>query len=532
MAIKPIEGFYVHDEETNTDGVAKVSIAAVQEFEDDIRDETANWLENNPDIWSPVPDDSLTTDKYKDESVTGEKLSDDLHKKVIDNIHEKPLLYGDGNTACLIVNSNYPNVEAGVAASDIVMMADNFTTKQAGEYYGGKFVHVTATTATTATFSENVSNYAIPNMWVWLYTQLPTLGRNHAYFGIIQSVNGDTITVTEWRTHTGGYDRPTSGTVATPTGVLYAVINPVNKLYAHHGYYRLLKPENTDGAMWTSELIAYQSELYADTPGTLFGYDVAMRQNDANASSYAFRARANAGKWTQVLRVEGDADTLIWHDGVTVLDGNGSIGTPYVRFSNEADATGSPVILTNGESVNLSTIASKLKTSAKFTLVNNSGARETITVDSNHHIRFGGSPNTVNSFQMNPQEVLDVIIPYGGSNFWVYGVREFCPSDTWEIYTTWYPLAMNVQNASYVTIPLPYGHRTCTGATITGSAAVRQNGTNLTGVANLSDTSVFNNVGVTLSNGTAIIRIGLQASGQTNNDTGIVYLQSCTLTFT
>lgn len=77
MAIKPIEGFWVHDEETNTDGVAKVSIEAVQEFEDDIRDETANWLENNPDIWSPIPDDSLTTEKYKDGSVTTDKLADE-----------------------------------------------------------------------------------------------------------------------------------------------------------------------------------------------------------------------------------------------------------------------------------------------------------------------------------------------------------------------------------------------------------------------------------------------------------------------
>lgn len=67
MAIEPIKGFYVHDEETNTDGVAKVSIEAVQEFEDDIRDETSNWLDEHPEATTTVQDGAITKAKINTE---------------------------------------------------------------------------------------------------------------------------------------------------------------------------------------------------------------------------------------------------------------------------------------------------------------------------------------------------------------------------------------------------------------------------------------------------------------------------------
>lgn len=63
MAIEPIKGFYVHDEETNTNGVAKVSIEAVQEFEDDIRDETSKWLDEHPEATTTVQDGAIIESK-------------------------------------------------------------------------------------------------------------------------------------------------------------------------------------------------------------------------------------------------------------------------------------------------------------------------------------------------------------------------------------------------------------------------------------------------------------------------------------
>lgn len=63
MAIEPIKGFYVHDEVTDTDGVAKVSIEAVQEFEDDIRDETSKWLDDHPEATTTVQDGAITESK-------------------------------------------------------------------------------------------------------------------------------------------------------------------------------------------------------------------------------------------------------------------------------------------------------------------------------------------------------------------------------------------------------------------------------------------------------------------------------------
>lgn len=72
---EPIKGFYVHDEETDTDGVAKVSIEAVHEFVEDVSGAVDTWLDEHPEATTTVRDDSLTTEKYKDGSVTSEKLN-------------------------------------------------------------------------------------------------------------------------------------------------------------------------------------------------------------------------------------------------------------------------------------------------------------------------------------------------------------------------------------------------------------------------------------------------------------------------
>lgn len=95
MAIEPIKGFYVHDEETDTDGVAKVSIEAVQEFEDDIRDETSNWLDEHPEATTTVQDGAVTTQKLADGAVIYDKFDDSLKAFVTPEMFGA---VGDGTT--------------------------------------------------------------------------------------------------------------------------------------------------------------------------------------------------------------------------------------------------------------------------------------------------------------------------------------------------------------------------------------------------------------------------------------------------
>lgn len=66
MAIKPIEGFYVHDEETNTDGVAKVSIDAVHEFVEDVSGAVEGWLDEHPEATTTVQDGAITSEKINE----------------------------------------------------------------------------------------------------------------------------------------------------------------------------------------------------------------------------------------------------------------------------------------------------------------------------------------------------------------------------------------------------------------------------------------------------------------------------------
>lgn len=63
MAIEPITGFYVHDEETNTDGVAKVSIEAVHEFAEDVSGAVDTWLDEHPEATTTVQDGAITESK-------------------------------------------------------------------------------------------------------------------------------------------------------------------------------------------------------------------------------------------------------------------------------------------------------------------------------------------------------------------------------------------------------------------------------------------------------------------------------------
>lgn len=93
MAIEPIKGFYVHDEVTDTDGVAKVSIEAVQEFEDDIRDETSKWLDDHPEATTTVQDGAITATKLSNGAVIENKVDADF-LKTIENAYVTPEMFG------------------------------------------------------------------------------------------------------------------------------------------------------------------------------------------------------------------------------------------------------------------------------------------------------------------------------------------------------------------------------------------------------------------------------------------------------
>lgn len=75
MAIKPIKGFYVHDEETGQDGIAKVSVDGVHEFVEDVTDAVDNWLDEHPEATTTVQDGSITESKIDGELVAKFKKS-------------------------------------------------------------------------------------------------------------------------------------------------------------------------------------------------------------------------------------------------------------------------------------------------------------------------------------------------------------------------------------------------------------------------------------------------------------------------
>ena len=93
MAIEPIKGFYVHDEATDTDGVAKVSIDAVHEFIEDVSGTVENWLDEHPEATTTVQDGSVTATKLATGAVTSEKVGADF-LKTIKNAYVTPEMFG------------------------------------------------------------------------------------------------------------------------------------------------------------------------------------------------------------------------------------------------------------------------------------------------------------------------------------------------------------------------------------------------------------------------------------------------------
>lgn len=107
MAIKPIEGFRVHDQETGQDGVAKVSYSAIdgagEASAEDIQSFVNEWLEANPDVTTSLQDGEVTGEKInRSVSITNEAV-DNLLKGFgfYDNV--KAAKYRAHDTDCYYV---------------------------------------------------------------------------------------------------------------------------------------------------------------------------------------------------------------------------------------------------------------------------------------------------------------------------------------------------------------------------------------------------------------------------------------------
>lgn len=77
--IKPIEGFYVHDEETNTDGIAKVSFRAIdgagEASAEDVQSFVNEWLDEHPDVTTSLEDGEVTSAKINSSvSITTQEI--------------------------------------------------------------------------------------------------------------------------------------------------------------------------------------------------------------------------------------------------------------------------------------------------------------------------------------------------------------------------------------------------------------------------------------------------------------------------
>lgn len=96
MAIEPIKGFYVHDEETDTDGVAQIALDAIEGvIQDDIAPAVTNWLDEHPEATTTVQDGAVTTPKLANGAVTYAKLDDSLKAYVTPEMFGA---VGDGTT--------------------------------------------------------------------------------------------------------------------------------------------------------------------------------------------------------------------------------------------------------------------------------------------------------------------------------------------------------------------------------------------------------------------------------------------------
>lgn len=108
--IKPIEGFYVHDEETNTDGVAKVSIDAVHELVEDLNGAVEGWLDEHPEATTTVQDGAITSVKINDSvSITTEEIDDMFTLKELAGVKKVDFEGSAGITSVWysIIPSNY-----------------------------------------------------------------------------------------------------------------------------------------------------------------------------------------------------------------------------------------------------------------------------------------------------------------------------------------------------------------------------------------------------------------------------------------
>ena len=487
-----------------------------------IVDAVNQWLDDHPEATTTVEDGSITI----------QKLAADIKRRIVDNIAVKFPIYGRGNPASGTITSNDPEVSAPIAFTDAVLNTNVFRTRRDDIGFTGDFQNVLDVTASTVTITDDLDSFLKVGMYICLYDELPNINDNYLYYGMITSWNENVITVNNW------YNR--NDTQVTPTGILYAVVNPKFKFYNNFYALHLKNINIPSGAQWTREMIGNQTELYTDVAGVVYGYDTVLRQNENNARSYAFRARNDTNtQWSRVFHVEGNVYGLLSHDNTIMINGTNAWCVPYVKQigvseiwdNNEPNAA--PVLLTNGENVPLDDVIDSFTASASMMLLNNSG--DYITINTiNQNIRFGGSNHTIKTFRMKPYELLHIFKPLGSEYIWIHGTEEFTPGDTLTIPDSWYPIACNDASNNFVVIPLPKNVRACSGATLTGRATLRQSGTTIASLSSLSDTSIWSKCEVTITEFGNYARINLgvvNSSNFNNNMCGNLYLTDCVITF-
>lgn len=140
MAIEPIKGFYVHDEVTDTDGVAKVSIEAVHEFVEDVSGAVENWLDQHPEATTTVQDGAITKVKLDNSLQSKTMRIITTYSEFVDAMQDgnKNTSYVCGNieiTAPITLTDRTQAAFKSFSNAVFVLNSDMFKWSPIGNYY-------------------------------------------------------------------------------------------------------------------------------------------------------------------------------------------------------------------------------------------------------------------------------------------------------------------------------------------------------------------------------------------------------------
>lgn len=113
MAIEPIKGFYVHDEVTDTNGVAQIALDAIEGvIQDDIAPAVTSWLDDHPEATTTVQDGAITKAKINTAFLPE-----------IENAYVTPEMFGVSGTDADILEYAFNNLADG----GVLMLNKDYT---------------------------------------------------------------------------------------------------------------------------------------------------------------------------------------------------------------------------------------------------------------------------------------------------------------------------------------------------------------------------------------------------------------------